>query len=225
MRVYGLKGPGHQTGWWLSLFCLGLAILYPALPRTLLSLGYPGQGGPLERWGYLFVHSILASGGIVWQFVSYLHWQTFTQNSWSARTIFTEFAPFCFVPLILPVCVLLVWNRLVTNALRPPTVWRGLASVLLATICAGAFIFLLVQIGGRVLLHLMFVSLYANLEIRALMEITWLTALGQLALFVLPLLALGGYLAWHQQRRETRPRPGLSTPGTVSQGLSQSEKI
>jgi hypothetical protein len=236
MRVYGLKAPGHHFGWLISLFCFGLAILYPPLPGELLNSAYasgsplavwnfmfPG-GSPLASWHYVFFQSIPGSGGIAWQLIHYIRWQTYALTSWSGRTMFVEFAPFSFVPIILPVCVLLLWQRLVTNAIRTPTIWRGLASVLLAFVSTGALIFLLDQVGGRVFLHIVYVSLTANLEVRELMDIIWLTSLGQLALFLLPLLALGGGLARYQQRHETRPRSRPRPSASASQGIPQGEK-
>lgn len=224
MRVHGLKSPGHHFGWLMGLFCFGLAILYPALPRGLFLSGYPGSGSPLADWSYLFVNSILASGGIVWHIISYLHWQTFVLNPWTARTLFAEFAPFCFVPIVLPLCVWLFWSRLVTHSIRTPTTWRGVESVLLALVCAGVLIYLLDQIGGRVLLHIMYVTLTANLEIRGLMEIIWRISVGQLVLLAFPLLALGGGLARYQQLHETRPRSRQPIPAAISQHIFQDEK-
>jgi hypothetical protein len=198
MRVQGLKSPGKSLGWLLSLIFFGIAILYPSFPSQVIALAYPGGYTPISAWAYSFNY-VFATGGIVWQVISYLRRQAVAPNPWSGRTLFINFSPYCFVPVILPLCALLLWRLLVTHSVRP-TIVRGLLAVMCAFASTLLLIFLLDQGGARVLLSILSLSYRGNLEARVVMTTIWETALLQAALFFLPYLAIGSALAWWQRR-------------------------
>lgn len=215
MRVYGLRSPVKSFGWLVGVICFGMAVLYPSFPGLLLSLSSPAGGSTIAAWAYSFVH-VLASGGLVWHIASYLRWQAVVSSPWTSRAMFVEFSPLCFLPAMLPFSVLLSWRWLVTYA-ASPTIFRGLLSVILAFACSLALVFLLDQVGGRIMLHVLFISFATNLEIRGLMATIWKTAVIQSAFLALPSLAVGGVLAWHQARLGARPRFRPQPSGTGPQ--------
>ena len=203
MRVYGLKSSAKSFGWLLGLLFFGLTILYPPVPFSVLAAASP-LASALSGLRYNFSYT-LTTGGIVWQIISYLHWQSFASIPWMSRTLVTEFAPYCFVPVTLPLCALVLWPRLVDYAARP-TIIRGVLTVLLTLISSLVLIFLLDWVGGRVLLHILSISLMGNIEVRDLISVIWMTAIIQSVLFALPFLVIGGLLAWLQGYREDRLR-------------------
>jgi len=202
MRVYGLKSSAKSLGWLAGLIFFALAVLYPSFPGLSNSLGYSPGTNIVSIWQYDFT-ILFTSGGIAWHVVEYLRWQTFANSPWTLRTMFTEFSPYCFVPITLPISVILLWRRLVDEAVRP-TIVRGVLTALSALICSLALVFLLDWLGGHALLYMLSISLMANLEVRALISEIWITALFQSVLLLLPCLVLGGLIAWRQGRLETR---------------------
>ncbi|HXR64763.1 MAG TPA: hypothetical protein VN729_02495, partial [Ktedonobacteraceae bacterium] len=130
MRVYGLKSPAKSLGWLLGLIIFGLAILYPPVPRSGFSF-YSFYASPttLSTWYGL------TTGGIGWHVIAYIRWQTIVNNPWTLRTMFTEFSPYCFVPVTLPISVIILWRKLVDEAVRP-TIVRGVLTTLSALVCS-----------------------------------------------------------------------------------------
>jgi hypothetical protein len=202
MRVYGLKSSAKSLGWLAGLIFFALAVLYPSFPSLSNSLEYAPNLNIVSVWQDNFT-ALLTSGGIAWHVIEYLRRQTIANNPWTLRIMFTEFSPYCFVPVALPISVILLWRRLVDEAVRP-TIVRGVLTALSALICSLALVFLLDWVGGHALLYMLRISLMANLEIRALISEIWTTALFQSVLLLLPCLVLGGLIAWRQGRLETR---------------------
>lgn len=213
MRVYGLKSPVRNLAWLLGGLLFLLAVLYPPFSRSMSYSGY-STGVTFASWmsGIL---SVLATGGPVWHILSYLRWQSLAQIPATGRDIFSEFAPSCFIPLLLPFCSILLWRWLVYNA-ENPTIIRGLLAVLLALVSSLFLTFLLDEIGGRILLSILSLSGRGNLEARGLMATVWDTSLAQFMLLLIPCLVVGGMLAWWQRRLVVRymgRNPGSSRQG------------
>jgi hypothetical protein len=186
MRV---SPPVKNLAWLLgSLFFL-LAAFYPPLPMPILS-AYTPYGG----WMYNFFQ-IGAAGGPGWILFSALpHWHTLTRTF-----LIYELAPYCFIPVVLPLCALLSWKFLVYRANRP-TLLRGLMAVVLASVLSLIGVFLLDWIGGRVYLTLFPASPLGALTARGLISQAWYNAIAQSALLLLPCLVIGGALAFWQER-------------------------
>lgn len=199
MRVYGLKLPMKSQGWLLAVICFGLAVLHPPFSGLSASGNLPFDSAAFG-WRFNF-SSLLATGGIAWHVISYLHWRSMFYPS-SDRMLVTLFAPYCFVPVVLALCVAILWRRLVDYA-QSPTILRGVLSVLFALISSLVLIFVLDQIGGRMFIYTTHISFTGNLEVRALMTNVWITAVVQSALLALPCLIIGGLLAWRQRRLES----------------------
>ena len=225
MRVYGLTSPVKSLGWLLGIICLGLALLYPPVPGLYQS--FPdfslSVSLPLERafwdWHSNFSY-VLATGGVVWQVIVYLHRQSFAGTIGNSRTLFSEFAPICFVPVTLTLSALILWRRVVDYAPRP-TIVRGVLAVLFALLSSLLLVFLLDWVGGRALLYFVRISLTGNIEIRSLISVIWITSIVQTIVLALPCLAVGGLLAWRQGYLETRARSLRRNTRTARQELEE----
>lgn len=201
MRVYGLKSPVKNLGWLLGGLFFLLAAFYPPFP----SVGMYGSFVPtqvLSGWVY-DLSQVATTGGLGWHILSYIRWQHFASVSWTGRTLFTEFAPYSFVPVILPLCSIIIWRLLVYNAERP-TVIRGLLAVLLALASSLLLVFLLAWVGGRVLLYILSISPRGAFTARSLISFVWGVSIAQSVWFLLPCLVLGGALARWQARMVLR---------------------
>lgn len=208
MRVYGLSSPVKSLGWLLRLIFAGLLVLYPPIAGISYADLWPAYGE-----GYTWHFNVLynmKTGGLVWHLLEYLHRPPYGYIS--GYSTLAQCAPFLFIAVLFPLCARLFWRRLVDYAERP-TILRGMLAAVLALGTALVLTYLLDWVGGRIVLHLAYVSLPRNLEIRAMISTIWITAVVQTALFALPALALGGLLAWFQGQREARfraRRPALN---------------
>ena len=201
MRVYGLRLPAKSLGWLVGMICFGLAILYPPL------MGIPMYGsipfnGLMGGWRYDFSY-LLQTGGIFWHIVAYLRWQHMTFSPISLRTLVTLFAPYAFVPVTLPVCLLFCWRYGVDYAPRP-SIWRGILAALCGLCVSLVLVFVLDQVGGRMVIYSTHISYTGNLAVRSVIGSVWNAAILQSFLLVLPCLGLGGLLAWRQRQLEAR---------------------
>ncbi len=214
MRVYGLKLSVKSQAWLLCAICFGLAVLHPPLSGLSMPDTVPFDGAAFS-WRYNFFF-VLQSGGIFWHVVSFVRWQGQVFVPISYRVLVPLFAPYCFVPVTLPLCALFLWRYLVDFAPRP-TLVRGLLAVSLAFMASLALVFVLDQLGGRLFIYTSHISFTGNLEVRSLITTVWITSIVQSALLVLPCLATGGALAWRQRTLEGR----LGLPRQAIQGKEQ----
>lgn len=192
MRIYGLKSPVKNLSWLLgSLFFLLIAF-YPRFYIAGL------DNNPASSMASIFSETI-SLGGVGWRLLMYIIWRTPGDISWTGRALFTYLAPYCFVLVTLPACSVVIWQRLVYNA-ELPTVLRGLLAVLLSLICSLLLAFVLDWVGGRVLLHILTISLNGNIEARGLISLTLQVAIAQTVLLLIPCLIIGGALAWWQRQ-------------------------
>src|SRR5260370_21476877 len=101
-----------------------------------------------------------------------MQWQTFAHSAWTGRLLFSTFAPYCFVPVTLPICIIIMWRKLVYRDKRP-TIVRGLLAVLCALALSLFLIFLLDWVGGRALLYALSISARGSLAVRGLISQVW----------------------------------------------------
>ena len=195
MRVYGLKLFVKNLGWLVGLCFFLVAVLFPPLPIQALSYG----GFAASRQSYLFLYTGSA-GGIFWHLRDYLQWQAYVHNPSNGRTLFTDFAPYCFVPVTLPICTIIAWHWLVSRAKYPNMLAvRSLLAVVVALVSSLILVYLLDVIGGHLLLSVLSVRGVGNVEVRDLISGVWLTAISQSTWFLLPCLGIGALLAWWQE--------------------------
>lgn len=199
MRVYHLKPPVKSLGWLVGLSFFLLATLFPPLPvATLYTIGN-SINREFGAWVYTFFYTG-AFGGLAWRLQAYLQWQTFARSPLTGRLLFTQFAPYAFVPVTLTISTLIVWRWLVYRAQRPTVfVLRGLWAVVLAFAFSLLLVYLLDEVGGHLLLSALSLSGRGNLEVEGLLTSIWATALAQSAWFFLPCLVIGELLAWWQE--------------------------
>lgn len=189
MRVFGLKPPVKNLAWRLGGLFFLFAVFYPQLPIPMASL-YTTYD---SNWTYDFLQ-VGATGGPGWQLLSALRWHTLTRS-----TLIYDISPYCFMPVVLPLCAILSWKFLVYRAERP-TLIRGLGAVLLAMILSLLTVFLLDWIGGRIFLTIFPASPRGALVARGLISLAWSNAIAQSILLLIPCLIVGGVLAYWQKK-------------------------
>lgn len=194
MQTYHAK-PLRSPGWLLGITFFLLTAFYPSLPSIVPYNGYD------TGWSYDFFH-LGAAGGVGTQIFSYffLRRLPYIMGFVAGRTIFMNFALYSFLPIILPLCILLTWRLLVYRASHP-TIARGILAVLIAFVLSLVLIFLLDEIGGRALLYVLALPGNGSVEARSMMAGAWTVATVQSAWFLLPCLLLGGLAAWWQESR------------------------
>jgi hypothetical protein len=210
MRVYGLKSSAKNLGWLVGLSFFLLAILFPPLPTTTLYYIGNSLNRDMANWVYTFFYTG-AFGALAWRIEDYMQWQAYVHAPATGRLLFESFAAYCFVPVALPICSLIAWHFLVHRAKRP-TILLGLLAVVLTMIGALLLVFLLDQVGGRLLLSVLSISGRGNLEVDGVISNVWMTAISQIAWFLLPCLWIGALLAWWQEKlwlKQTQRGPGI----------------
>lgn len=195
MRINGAKLFIKNLGWLVGLCFFLLAIFFPPLPpaRVLYYRGGPGALYVYEgTWGGIFWH--------VWDVRAYLQWQFFARNPSAGRILFTEFAPYSFVPVTLLIFTIIAWQWIVSRARDPKRlIARSLLAVVVAFVGSLILAYLLGVVSGHLLLTVPSVRGVGNLEIRDLISGVWQTSISQSIWLFLPCLGFGALLAWWQQ--------------------------
>ena len=174
--------------WLMGGITFLITTLFPPLKFLLNYSLIPNWLSPLVSYG--------SRGGIVWQIVRYV--QENTVASYPLSALSWLILPFCTVPIVLTLTLVLVWRRMV-HRMPLPTVQRGLLAVVLGVALS------LLAIGLLDLLILGPFALFAPNEAYVLgLVIIAMVALEQ-SLWVLPgLLIAGATLALVQARSRTR---------------------
>jgi hypothetical protein len=134
------------------------------------------------------------TGGIGWQLLYRINVQYL-----NIRSLFEDVLPYCFVPVTLPLCTIVVWSFLATRETRP-TLLRGLLAVLASVALSIVLVFLLDWVGVKALLTVFPLSSRAAIEVRGVSAQAWSNALVQSGLLLVPCLIIGGVFSRWQER-------------------------
>lgn len=195
MRINGAKLFIKNLGWLVGLCFFLLAVFFPSLPASVFY-----QASTVFRpQSSLFLYTG-SSGGIFWHVRDYLQWQSYVHNPSNGRTLFTDFAPYCFIPVTLFISTIITWQWIVSRPKDPKLlIVRSLLAAVVAFVGSLILTYLLDVVGGHLLLAVISVRGVGNLEIRDLISGVWQTSISQAIWLFLPCLGLGALLAWWQQ--------------------------